>query len=358
MAASPVNQLSLTPLGAGDLIDRTVRLYRRHLGALIRTAAPPVIVSAIGVVLWTIGVKSIAATDSGGRLFAYIALAGGGVVLMVCGYLLHLIVVGGASRNLVTHLLWNEPVSARAIYRSVQSRFWGLLGATLAVAFCVTVAAAVALVVWYIIIIFAVLGVAAGMQISMGHAVAWVLAAFGVVIVAGGSYAALWLFFRLAGRVVYVPQVMMVEGLGVFAAVARSAKLAQGNVRRLMAMFVFTTFATYSALLLLLIPLGWYGHLNGINPLALTDSDWPVWYSIGYQVVAQCSTILLTPVWMLGLSLLYVDERVRLEGYDIELMAARVFGEMPTLTTQGAVPLSPALAAPLVKPRTHSVLGL
>ncbi|MDQ3653152.1 MAG: hypothetical protein M3458_23300, partial [Acidobacteriota bacterium] len=271
------------------------------------------------------------------------------------------IVVGGASRNLVTHLLWNEPVSARAIYRSVRSRFWSLLGATLAVTFCVTVAAAVAFIVWYIIIIFAVIGVAASIQISMGHgAAAWALGAFGIVVVAGGSYAALWLFFRLAGRVVYVPQVMMVEGLGVFAAIARSAKLAQGNVRRLMAMFLFTTFATYSALLLLLIPLGWYGHLQGINPLALTDSDWPVWYSIGYQVVAQCSTILLTPVWMLGLSLLYVDERVRLEGYDIELMAARVFGEMPTLTTQqGDVPLSPALAAPLVvKPHTQSLLGL
>ena len=36
-----VNQLPLAPLGAGDLIDRAVRLYRQHLFTLIRIAAPP-----------------------------------------------------------------------------------------------------------------------------------------------------------------------------------------------------------------------------------------------------------------------------------------------------------------------------
>jgi len=37
--------VSLTPLGAGDLIDRTIWLYRQHFMTLIRAAAPPVVVS-------------------------------------------------------------------------------------------------------------------------------------------------------------------------------------------------------------------------------------------------------------------------------------------------------------------------
>ena len=41
MADPTVRQLSLAPLGAGDLIDRAVRLYRRDLLVLIRTAALP-----------------------------------------------------------------------------------------------------------------------------------------------------------------------------------------------------------------------------------------------------------------------------------------------------------------------------
>ena len=40
-------QLALAPLGAGDLIDRAVRLYRQHFLTLIRIAAPPVSISAL-----------------------------------------------------------------------------------------------------------------------------------------------------------------------------------------------------------------------------------------------------------------------------------------------------------------------
>ena len=62
MATSSANDLHLVPLGAGDLIDRAVRLYRRHLFTLMRIAAPPVVVSAIGWVMWTIGSRQIVQT--------------------------------------------------------------------------------------------------------------------------------------------------------------------------------------------------------------------------------------------------------------------------------------------------------
>ena len=134
---------------------------------------------------------------------------------------------------------------------------------------------------------------------------------------------------------------MLVEGRGVVSAIGRSFSLASGNVKRLMAMTMFTFFATYSALLLLMIPLGWYGYLNGVD-LSPFGTGQPTWYAISYEVIMQCSHILLAPIWMLGLSLLYVDERVRHEGYDIELMAARQLPEMPTLP--GVVsPFAPAL---------------
>ena len=151
---------------------------------------------------------------------------------------------------------------------------------------------------------------------------------------------ALWVFFLVVGRVAYVPQVMLVEGKGVFQAVGRSFSLARGNVRRLMAMTLFTTFATYSALMILAVPLGWYGYLNGVDP-SWDSEQWPAWYAIAYSVLGPLSSIVLTPVWMLGLSLLYVDERVRHEGYDIELMAARQLGELPDVNVSS--PLGTAL---------------
>ena len=127
-------ELSLAPLGAGDLIDRAVRLYRRHFLTLIRIAAPPVLISATGSTFTTIAFREIAATGSTARMLLYILMILGGGLVIVCGSLFSLIVMGGATRNLVAHLLSGEPVSFRATYRAVKSRFWGLLGASLLVA--------------------------------------------------------------------------------------------------------------------------------------------------------------------------------------------------------------------------------
>jgi hypothetical protein len=56
---------------------------------------------------------------------------------------------------------------------------------------------------------------------------------------------------------------------------------------------------------------------------------------------------------------LYVDERVRHEGYDIELMAARNLGEIPAVPTQYANPLQPALSnTPIFQPPAPGNSGI
>ncbi len=358
---NPLNdQLSLAPLGAGDLIDRAVRMYRHHFFTLIRIAAPPVLVSALGWMIATISFRELNATDSEARLALYVLLLLIGIVIIICGSLFSVIVIGGATRNLVAHLLSNEPVSARATYRAVKERFWSLLGGSFLVALWLALAASVAsmgggMVFWFV-------AIASFLLSNISPWLTGIVVALGII---AATVLGLCLFFLLAGRAAYVPQAILVEGRTVFDAIGRSFGLASGNVRRLMAMTLFTVFATYSALLLLLIPLGWYGSLNGVD-LSSLGTAWPTWYAIGYQVILQCSHILLAPIWMLGLSLLYVDERVRHEGYDIELMAARQLSEMPKLP--GVVsPFAPALVmgrAPRFVPpppgqmNTGRVLGL
>jgi hypothetical protein len=355
------NELSLAPLGAGDLIDRAVRLYRRHFLTLIRISAPPVLVSALGSAIATIAFRELTATPNEMRMVLYVLLLLTGVMIIICGSLFSVIVMGGATRNLVSHLLWNEPVSFRITYRAVKSRFWGLLGASIVVAVWLGFAAWLAFMAFYMIIAIVTIGAIAFAQALSG----WLAAIVGGLGTVAAIVIGLVLFFLLAGRMAYVPQAMLVEGRGVFSAVGRSFSLASGNVRRLMAMTLFTFFATYSALMLLMIPLGWYGYLNGVD-LSPFGTASPAWYAIGYQVILQCSHIMLAPIWMLCLSLLYVDERVRHEGYDIELLAARQLPEMPQLAGVMS-PFAPALvtgkAPRLVPPPpgpmpTGSVLGL
>jgi hypothetical protein len=336
MSDPTVRQLSLAPLGAGDLIDRAVRLYRRHLFVLIRTAAPPVIVAALGGILINIGFRQAFVVSETAELFFYVFLGFLGAFIFLGGHLFTLVVMGGSTRNLVAHLLHNAPVSARAAYSAVRARFWGLFFASVLVLLWIVVSSFAAFAGWYAAVVVLVL---AGMFLALVLP-AWVLVILGVIAGAASAVVLLWLFFFVAGRVAYVPQVMLVEGKSIFDSFSRSFALARGNVRRLMATTLFTTFATYSAMMILLVPLGWYAYLIGISPMVSSQS--PAWYQISYSVLVTLSSILLAPVWMLGLSLLYVDERVRHEGYDIELLAAQQLGEMPD---QGvASPFGPALS--------------
>ena len=124
----------------------------------------------------------------------------------------------------------------------------------------------------------------------------------------------------------------------------RSASLARANAKRLYALFVFTLLAIYSALALFYVPLGFYAWFEGVQILTFDADSIPAWYEIASQFIWQASLILLMPVWVIGLCLLYVDERVRHEGYDIELMAARRLGEIPAVPREFLNPLQPALA--------------
>ncbi|MDQ1639795.1 MAG: hypothetical protein QOF62_3134 [Pyrinomonadaceae bacterium] len=349
-------ELPLVPLGAGDLIDRAVRLYRRHLLVLIRIAAPPVFISACGSVLWTISWRGFFATPSDLAFVIYVFLSIAAMTLIVGGHIFSLLVMGGASRNLVMHLLSNEPVLARTTYAAVRSRFWSLLGASVIMMLWFGLAFGVSFSGWYFIVIF----VSLGAFFLATWAPVWMSAIVGVIGFLGASTLALWLFFFMVGRIAYVPQVMLVEGKRVFESMGRSFTLARGNIRRLMAMTLFITFATYSALMILVIPLGFYGYLNGIDPSPWNGNEWPIWYAIGYSVLEPLSSILLAPVWMLGLSLLYVDERVRHEGYDIELMASQRLDAMPNINVTS--PFAPAISTfpaplPAFAPK-GSMLGL
>jgi len=342
MSDTAFSQLQLAPLGAGDLIDRALRLYRRHLFVLIQTASPPMIIVAAGWIISSIYFRQLFQSPSleDGVYYFFMSMIGFGIIFL--GYLFVLIVMGGAARTLVAHLLRNDPVSVRATYAAVRSRFWSLLAASLLILLVIISVYSISMMVLYFAMVIVL--ILSFLIASILPTIVSVL--FGIVVFLAGIVASLFLFFFVVGFVAYVPQVMLVEGKGLIDSFGRSIALAHGNVRRLMAMTLFTTFATQSALMILVVALGWIGYVAGID--LWNSAQWPTWYAVSYSVLGPVSSILLTPVWMLGLSLLYVDERVRHEGYDIELLAARYLGEVPDANVMS--PLGPALATNVPKP--------
>jgi len=343
------------------LIDRAVRFYRKNFWTFVWIASPPIVVGTIISVVWTILGRQIfsagASSDTGEMIFYYLFTWFGGLIIWLTETIATLTVMGGASRNFVRHLLFGEPVTFAETYRNVRTRLGALVVASIFISILIGF---IGTMVFYFGIFIATVAIMIAVAaFSFSPFLTFIVSlSLGLTIFFGTG----WLFFLVASRFVYVPQVMLVENQGVLAAVGRSASLASGNVKRLAALFIFSTVATYSALMLLYIPLGWYAYLNGVEILTFDADTIPAWYQIANQLVWQASFILLTPVWMIGLCLLYVDERVRHEGYDIELMAARQLGEIPAVPNQFVNPLQPALAtANLQNParkKDSSILGL
>ncbi len=349
--------LSLVPLGPGDLIDRAVRFYRGNFWTFVMIAAPPIVVGTIISVGWTFLARSLfsvsAASSASDLTFYYIFVWFGALVIWFTQTVATLSVMGGASRNFVRHLLFSEPLTFRETYANTWKRLGGLLVAS---SIITIVLGTIGFIVFYFG--FAIGAVLVFLAIAALYMIPPLAALVGILLGLATAIGTTWLFFLIASRFAYIPQVMLVEGQGVFSAISRSASLASGNVKRLAALFIFSIAATYSALALLYVPLIWYAWTQGVEVFSFESDLVPAWYEIASQLVWQASLIILTPVWMVGLCLLYVDERVRHEGYDIELMAARRLGEIPMVPHTYVNPLQPALAehTPAVPSRSRGSL--
>ena len=342
-------QPSLTKLGAGDLIDQAVRFYRKNFWTFVGIAAPPIFAGTFISIFWGYLGRSLfnvgAVRDPTELSVYYVFLGLGNLLIWLVESVAIVSVMGGASRNFVRHILFGEAITFRETYVNTKNRLGGLIVASSIIIILVVFAGYFILAIGMVIGLIAVGLTALALSFSpilmtdrfcsfncsdhVFYALAFLSAGFALCVCSAGD----------ARR-----------RSGIFAAIGRSTSLASGNVKRFAALFIFTIVATYSALALFYVPLGWYAWANGVEIITFDRDVIPVWYEIASQVVSQISLILLMPVWMIGLCLLYIDERVRHEGYDIELMAARRLGDIPKVPSTFVNPLHPALANQLQTP--------
>lgn len=347
MPTNEIESLMLAPLSAGDLLDRIVRLYRRHWIALMRIAVLPVIFSYLGIMALTLGFRNFSTTKGDWRIAMAVLLLLGGFGLYLGGKAVFILLLGGVALELVHHFMDGTPVTVRGVYRDTKQSFWRLLGAT-------TLILALALTLG-IFLLYAV-GLIIGLYILI---TTWMFSGFPFwlqitvhSIVGLVTFAALTILVLMnLKRAVFLPQVITVEGKGVASALSRSFALAGGEFRRkdfipIVALIFFYLYISFSVELLFRLPLFLYAGLNGIDggPFNLQQ---PLWYTVLTSTISQASEILLLPVLMIGFTLLYLDSRVRREGYDLELLANRYLPAPGIEIPHGSFPME------VPKPRTH-----
>jgi hypothetical protein len=348
------DSFTIAPMSAGDIIDRAVRLYGRNFLALLRIVLAPSLVAYAGSILWSIGWRNATLSKGDERIIITVLLGLGGVLLWVIGKAAFYAVLGGSSRSLVAHFFEGKPILARDVYRAARERVWSLIGATFMIGLLIMGAMMIA----YFFVVTLAMFFALTMATVLQKAPEWMQVGAAIIFAVAVAGAFAISFLLMYGRVVYVPQILMVEGKGVFSSIGRSFSLAGGQLRRIAALILFWFYVGWSVLALLFIPLEWV--FDWVNPFGAEQS--PL-YSIAFQTVTQLSEILLMPIFMIGCTLLYLDSRVRKEGFDVELLANRTLAQPPA--PPPLYPPAPQWAAPEWTPATsergsfaYSILGL
>ena len=350
------DSFTLTPMSAGDIIDRAVRIYRRNFFALLRIVFGPSLMAYLGTVMYYAGIRNFSLERGDDRVAISMALIVVGLIVWAFGKAAFYAVLGGASRSLVDHFFEGKPILANDVYRVVRERFWSLIGALLMVGLLLMGAGAI---VYFIVIIAMLIAVAAAALLSTAPYFLQMLLGVGFGAMLG--FGVLLIFLLVYSRVVYVPQVMMVEGKNVFSSISRSFSLAGGEMWRIAALLLFWFYVAWSAWWLLYAPLGSAAYWLGIN-LSPLNQDVPFWYNIANQTVTQVSEIIIAPIAMLGFTLLYLDSRVRKEGFDIELMANRLLPPTQEMVQMASQSNASLFGSPLTVQQSFSgvpsILGL
>ncbi len=339
MPTNEIDSLMLAPLSTGDLLDRIVRLYRRHWLALMRIAILPVILSYIGIMALTFGIRNFSTTKGDWRIATSVLLMLAGLVLYLGGKAALIFLLGGTARELVQHFMNGSAVSARGVYRTVRQHFWRLVGAAVMI---LALAATLGIFLLYAVVLaIGTYALAAGLALS--GLPFWLQATLHTLMGLVAFIAVTILVLMNVKRVVFLPQAIAVENKSVSAALSRSFSLAGGEFRRkdfipIIALVFFYIYISWSVLLLFMLPVYLYAGMNGIDggPFNLQQ---PLWYTVLSNTISQASEILLLPVLMIGFILLYIDSRVRREGYDLELLANRYLPASGLEIPHGSFPM-------------------
>lgn len=299
--------MPLRPLGLGDLYDAAFRIIRHNpaatVGAAVAVASAATLVPLVTTALLT-ATTSLTFEATGdapfgdrevGALAGSLASLGLGLMLRWVGNLL------------VTGLIV-QVVLAAALGRTLSlAEAWAATrGARLRLVAMVPVVAAI-----YLVPLGAYTALWIAVAISTGTAV---VVAWGVVTVPAYLALALWLHIRVVQLAV---PALMVEQTSVAGALARAFRLSRRQFWRILGVVLLTALLTVIAAQLLTTPIAL------AFQLALTGLS-PRYVLLGLMLTQALSSVVaaafVTPFTAAVSSLQYLDQRMRKEAFDVELM--------------------------------------
>ncbi len=332
----------LEPLSTGDLIDRAVHIYRRNFIPLLALAALPVVVSCVGTLLVAYAATGLRESDA--TLPAIIiGMSAGYFLTYLISPLLLMLITGGLTRAVADFTMLDAPIRLRRVWQMASGRIWSLLGAQVTGYLLFWLALSGLALVW--LIIFWVVFLAALFSFSYLPSVL----ASGLLTLLLAILAALGFvgYCAAAAQIALIPSVVMIEGRQIWDSVVRALQLARGAIWRVAQITLFDLAIASSVISAIGMPLVIYALLNGDFD-ELTRA--PMWFILAFSVADQLGKLVTLPMSTIAYCLLYFDMRVRREGYDVELLSARLASAASAPrrgdASESPRPVPPAISSP------------
>lgn len=307
----------LEPLSTGDIIDRSVRIYRRNLRGLLATVSGPFVLGAGAWLMMTFGLNSLSYAETSGTppIAAVFMIVIGFALNLAYAYLM-VLAVAALSRAVGDHVMLGRPISFKASLDAIRGRIGTLTIAALLLGVAAMIIGAATVAVFFVaLMLIGFLGIAIGAM----HFPEWLAGLLVVVIMLAAFGAVLFVILPLMlSRIVFIPQVIMIEGCSVGDALTRSFSLGAKNWNRVLAILLFTYFSSLSLAGSVMVPILLVLWLTGY--LAFDRES----FDAVTGGVNQFSSFMVVPVWAISYTLLYFDSRVRKEGYDVDLLVRRL----------------------------------
>jgi hypothetical protein len=308
-AAHKPGAMPLRPLGLGDIYDAAFRIIRFNpkatVGSAVLVAAVtmmiPVVITAI--VTFTVGMTldengEIAADASDSQLLGEIISFGslfGGMILLQIG----LIFVTGMVAHVANAAAIGRRLTLGEAWAATRGKRWKLLGLTAVINVASLLALGVYIGLWVLVAVFG----------SLAVVVVW-----GVVTVPA-FVAGMWWFWV---RIYYLPApVLMLEPVGVFDAIRRGYRLTRRQFWRIFGIAALTVLITSIAGGILSVPISIVGEIAAYG----VPEYGVLLLSVSQAVSSILSSAFVAPFTAAVTSLLYIDQRMRKEAFDVELMS-------------------------------------
>jgi hypothetical protein len=298
----------LRPLTLGEVLDRTFSVYRSRFWLFAGISA-----FSAGVQLLGSGVQMASTYLLRSHITprALGELAIGFMIVIIVAYMLAFSITQAATVYAVGEVYLNRNTSIMASLRATIHRWYIYVG----IAFW-----QIGSVVWLPLLAFALF---AGSAFLLRHN----MVAVGIIgillfLVAIGAYVMGFIFYLR--NLLAVPSTV-IEHLKLRATMRRSKVLAAGAKGRIF-LTMLVAGALFMVAFMLLIPLGMLisiAHVRGVE-LVLTQAATMLVMFLGYSLVS--------PVLMIGLTLIYFDQRVRKEAFDIAILLGEPITPEPSIT--------------------------